>query len=254
MSYATAPTFEGTRMGMRRLSALSGICGVNTLGAVADTANVLIASGWDASLINGLLQAGATDQQLTDLLNGATNPTAILTQLKAAQTSGGGINPASQPIAPASAPGAPQVPTGSILQYTVSFAATQGTNPQEAIAFLQAQLPTYRMSVMSSNITNQGLLFSAPAFSVTVLDSVGHMFLSDAKAVLDSLMATYSRGGADPGQIAIITAGGSGGILSPTGIPALPGQNLGAWFQSNWGWMALALGVLVIGPPLIKKL
>jgi hypothetical protein len=244
MSYATAPTFEGTRIGMRRLSALSGIGGVETMGAVSDTANVLIASGWNASLINGLLQAGATDQQLTDLLNGATDAPTILSQLKAAQISASGINPAAQPAAPA---GPGQSPAGATLLYQAGWTAGFGnllTSPNTVIAQLASALTQQNISIVASSATANGPI--TYGIQVTVKDNIGHALVSDIKSVLDALMTK------------IVGTNLSGTNLSLVAYPgqALPPGTPGAtdfttWFQSNWMWVAGGFAALVIGVPLI---
>jgi hypothetical protein len=268
MSYVTAPTFEGTRIGMRRLGVLSGIGGVNTLGLVADTANVLIATGWDASLVNGLLQAGATDQQLTDLLNGATDPTQILYQLKLAKSVGpGGIDPTvpptsspsmvqtaltTQPNSPNPA-SVPQSPPGSTLLYTVTYSQNISTPaPSDVMPRMLAELPTYRMSVAGSKlISNTYLGLGSATIQFTISDNVGHASLGDAQSVLDSLMRKYTYNSVTGSQISLLAlpftqAGTGGNVLPPSGVTG--------WLQSNWVYLAVGLGVLVLGPPLIKKL
>jgi hypothetical protein len=248
MSYAIAPTFEGNRMGIRRLSALSGIGGVpQGLGDVRTVANNLVSMGWDASLINGLIQAGATEQQLYDLQDGITDPTTLLMQLKAIRDPGmSPISPTTQPAAPLAAP---QVPSGSTLTYsaTWSFALNNVSN-SSAIASLQSALPAYGMSVLSGSAQGGGIL--GYGIQVTIKDNIGHALLSDAKSVLDSLLR---------GLVGTNVTGSNLTIMSVPNQPLPPGSftpptDLGAWFQANWGYLAAALGAIVILPPLIKKL
>jgi len=243
------PTFEGTRMGIRRLGALSGICGeVVTLGDAAGTASALIATGWNASLVNGLQQAGATDQQLTDLLNGVTDPTTILTQLKAGQSSSGGINP----VIPPTTPGPAESPAGSTFVYTATY-----TQPlvslaplllpvNSVIAQMGSAMAPYNLSQLAGKSTADG--YTSFGIQLTVRDNIGHAKVDDIKNTLNDLL----RG--------IVGATITGSSLS---LVAGPGQSLPSgfgttdftsWLQSNWGWLALLLGVVVIGPPLIKKL
>lgn len=84
MSYATAPTFEGTRLGIRRLGVLSGICGeVSTLGDTAGTVDTLVSLGMlDRGTANYLVSKGATDYQLIALLNGQTDLVTLMNQLQ----------------------------------------------------------------------------------------------------------------------------------------------------------------------------
>lgn len=84
MSYAIAPTFEGTRLGIRRLGVLSGICGeVSTLGDTAGTVDTLVSLGMlDRGTANYLVSKGATDYQLIALLNGQTDLVTLMNQLQ----------------------------------------------------------------------------------------------------------------------------------------------------------------------------
>ena len=255
MSYAIAPTFEGNNLGVRPLRTLSG------MGAVADTAQVLIDNGWDSTMIYGLVQAGASDAQLTDLLNGATDPTAILSQLKANQNSG--INPTVAPAPPVSPqsghvtstasgtqPSTAQSPSGSRLIYTVTYSQNVSTPaPDGLISQLGTTLGTYGMSVVSSNIvSNTYLGFGSSTVQFTIADNVGHQFLSDAQSVLDSLAKKITYNSVTGSQISMIAVGGSS--VNPTPPPGP--QTMTQWFEQNapvigLGFAALAIFGIVMG-------
>ncbi|MBZ5662714.1 MAG: hypothetical protein LAO08_20120 [Acidobacteriia bacterium] len=140
MSYAIAPTFEGNRLGIRRLRTLSGAgLMLGGLGDAGGTASVLISQGWDSGTINTLLALGATDQQLTDLLNGATDVPTLMGQLTGTQ-----------------APYSPTSPQNPVMNATIStvygaYDLTQQaswnainslfTNTQQQLTALARQLP-----------------------------------------------------------------------------------------------------------------
>jgi hypothetical protein len=259
MSYATAPTFEGNRLGVRRLSAL-GNAGVmlGGLGAVADTANVLVQNGWDQSLVNGLLQAGASDAQLTDLLNGATDVQTILMQLKAAQS--GGINPAVAPPPPVGAgpipvaiPGVvnyslPAVPQGSTLLYQVSYTQTLATfaNLTLPASSVQAQIASllsqYGMAILQSSVTDNGPQTFGITFSIRVTGN-GFGQIADAQSILHSLMVRIVGNTITSERMSLVS---SGPLLSLPGDSSLPSAS--TFFTNYWPYLlAGAFAFYIVG-------
>jgi hypothetical protein len=114
MSYAAAPTFESNRLGSRNLSVLSGVGG-STLrgwglgGFSTDILTGMMNEGYDPSVLNALLAAGATDAQMQSLWDntaaGSPQFASSANSLLSSLTGG--------PGGAASAPGYPQaaVPT-----------------------------------------------------------------------------------------------------------------------------------------------
>jgi hypothetical protein len=247
MSYAIAPTFEGNRMGIRRLSALSGIGGVpQGLGDVQTVASNLVSMGWNASLVNGLIQAGATEQQLYDLQDGLTDPTTLLMQLKAAQSIGIDPGMSAPPPPSASVPPRPsvpgqipysmtpaQVPQGSTLLYQVSYAQTlltlaNLTLPASNVAAqIASQLPQYGMAVLQSTITDNGPQTFGITFSIRVTGN-GFAQVNDAYLILHSLMQRIVGNTITSDPLSIVATGPGQGL--PAGLP--PGAT--SWMSNNW--------------------
>lgn len=239
MSYNTLPTFEGTRIGMRRLVTL-GNAGVMLRG-VTDTAALLVSTGWDQSLINGLLGVGATDQQLTDLLNGATDVQTILTQAKATQSA------SNSAVAPQ--PQNAQSPQGSTVLYSATWVPGIGNltvSDTNAISQLTALLPQRGLSVLSSKVAGGTLL--SYGIQVTIRDSAGHALLSDVTNICNSLMQQIVGSNLTSGFTTLVgLPGQTVASGSPSGTP-----DLMTWFTTNWQWVALGVGVIVIGLPLVQ--
>jgi len=156
--------------------------------------------------------------------------------------------PASTPAPQAAA--APQIPPGSTIVYTATYNPVPGwTTANSAIAALGAQLPAHGMSILTPSVASSGLVSNA-AFSVTILDSIGHALMSDAKSVLDSLMQALTHNALVQSSIAMVSAGPNPGG-SP--VPAAAGS-VTSFLENNAMMLAfLVLGVVAL-PPLIKKL
>ena len=157
--------------------------------------------------------------------------------------------PASNPpIAPSVASsGQPQIPSGSTIVYNATYNPVAGwTTSNSAISALAPLLPAHGMSLVSSNVASSGLISNA-AFSVTIMDSIGHALISDAKSVLDALMNQITNKGLIQSSMALISAG-------PVPAGSAGGQGVVSFLENNAGMLALlALGIVVL-PPLIKKI
>ncbi len=275
MSYAIAPTFEGNRMGVRRLSVLSGAGHMlGGLGDVSATAQTLIDNGADPGIINTLLAMGATDAQLTALLNGQTDAIALMNQLTPSPTPippgltspgvmpSAAVNPVSPPPvsspnmvqtalttqpAPPNPASAPQSPQGSTLLYTATFnAAAALALASGVISAISAQLPTHYMTVISSNVLASGLT-SAASFTLTIMDSVGHQYLSDAQSVVDSYLQAATRNSKISSAIVVVSAGGTIPAKNPLTIDS-------SLLGTNWPWLVGGgLAFLLVGIILGKK-
>jgi hypothetical protein len=259
MSYATAPTFEGNSLGVRRLRTLAG-AGImlGGLGAISSTmSSMAVASGYAQSDLDLLNSVGATDQDIANLMSGIVT----LSQLYASYGvtipgAGSGINPAVPPAPPnyvqtaltpnpvsPSPASVPQSSPGSTLLYTASFNPVPAFSTASAvIQKIAAQLPTYRMALVSQNILASGLT-SAASFQITILDSVGHNYLSDAQSVLDSLLQAATGNGKISSQITLLSAGGTSPVGMTPGItpgiaPVVPSAAT-TWIQQNWPVLAV---------------
>jgi hypothetical protein len=291
MSYTTMPTFEGNSLGVRRLvtlghagQLLSGLG--DTQGDLDAAVAVGIISQNDADTLSAL---GVTDAQAIALLNQQTDFSSLMYLL--ATKSATASLPQPQPVslftglsvppAPAVAPApgtinysipantGPAAPTpqqsfiGSLLIYQASWTAgaaglvanvalaitTARTNGIGAIAGLQSALPTTQGKVVSGNVLSNG-----PAnftISVTVQDNSGHALISDLKSVLDSVLSQVIGTMTVTSTLNMLSQGT--GQTGPGAGPGSP-QTLTQWFEANWGWLAAAVGAIVIVPQVIKKL
>ena len=150
---------------------------------------------------------------------------------------------------PAAAPAVAQIPPGSTIVYNATYNPVAGwTTSNSAISALAPLLPAHGMSLVSSNVASSGLVSNA-AFSITIMDSVGHALISDAKSVLDALMQQITNKGLIQSSMALVSAG-----PVPAGSAAVPASSATAFLENNAGMLALlALGIVVL-PPLIKKI
>jgi hypothetical protein len=269
VSYANMPTFEGTSIGIRRLSTL-GNAGL-MLGGLGDTqgdAAAAVGAGIiDQGTANFLISAGATDQDFINLLNGATDVPTLMVKYTTGNAPGApgtaaatGINPTvappppsssvqtaltTQPATPSPAT-APQSPPGSTLLYTATFNPVPAFITASAvISAISAQLPTYRMAVVSSNVLSSGISGNA-SFTLTIMDSVGHSYLTDIQAVLDSLLQAATKNGKISSTTPVLIATGA---TVPTVIPSA--ATASSFVTSYWplllagGFAALLIGIIV---------
>jgi hypothetical protein len=151
--------------------------------------------------------------------------------------------------APAATPATAQIPPGSTLVYNASYNPVTGwTTSSAAISALAPLLPAHGMSLLSSSVASSGIT-SAAAFSVTILDSVGHALISDAKAILDSLMQQITNKGLMQSSMAVTSLG-----PVPPGSAAVPPTGVTSFLENNVGLLVGLVLAIVVLPPLIKKL
>jgi hypothetical protein len=290
MSYATAPTFEANKIGVRRVYTLGDFRG---MGDVNDTAQGMIGEGYDPNVIYPLVSFGATDVQLQNLWNnyGAGTPefnaaeNGLLAYLKsqpniqappvnmqtspagaiygAATGSSGGATagslvpgaPAGSPApptpSPAAAPGPGAVPSGSVFTYTVQWSTS----------LLNVSGPSQILAAVNSilqqhniNIVNSSIpstyLGQATGFSIVIQTTIAFGQVIDVKSICDGAVAQAGR------QVtsSTLTPGGS---MMPGSLPAAGASATGAltsWFMQNWGYLAAALIAIAVAPQLAKKL
>jgi hypothetical protein len=151
-----------------------------------------------------------------------------------------------------------QSPPGSTLSITASFPglASLGTNltasAAGAIAYLQQNLPAQHLSVQSSS-SSTGVI-SNSSIQLTILDSIGHQYLSDITSIIQSLLQTYLG---TPATVSISllssptpSSGGGGTVTAPSAAAT----TFATWAENNALWIGLGLVALVAVPPLLKKL
>jgi hypothetical protein len=276
MSYATMPTFEGNALGVRNLGTLKG--GGVSLSGLGDTTGDL-----DAAVAAGIIAQndadtlsllGVTDDQVIALLNGQTDYSSLMYQLATKSATAALPQPQpvslftglSQPTSPGSTantaparpavpgqpltPGVGQSPPGSTLLYSVTWIPGLGSLSQSnssVIAQLTSLLPSNHMSVISGVPAGGGIL--GYGIQLKIFDSIGHQFLSDVTSVLNGLLYPLVGSNLTGSSTVLIAGPGQTSSLGPSGA-----SNLTTWFEANWGWLAAALGAIVIVPVVIKKL
>jgi hypothetical protein len=219
-----------------------------------------VASGYSQSDLDLLNSLGATDQDLENLINGNVTLTQVYAEygvtIPSGSTATANSSSSSTPVynAPAQGPSpaaAGQVPSGSTLLYVASFQSYNKTGA-DVIAFINQNLGGHGMSVISSQVTNTSVLGTSPtSIQMTVLDSVGHALLTDAKSILDSL-ANSASGGLSSSNLSIVAYGSQS--ASPGIAPAAASTNLTQWFENNAGYIGLGVVAVVLGSAMINSL
>lgn len=210
--------------------------------AMADAANL----GITQSDLDLLSSVGATDDDLTDLLNGNTTVAGLYAKY------GVTFDSASASAAATGTTPAAQSPPGSTLLYTCSYNLIVGghgsTDPTTLISDISSALPSHQMSKVSSAVQSSGIGISSPAFTMTVFDSIGHALISDAKSVLDGLVAQFTGAMPASSSLTLVSAGttatGTPGSGTPGGNPQPQPTDLTAWFEDNAAY--IGLGVLAV--------
>jgi hypothetical protein len=189
LGYVAARMGYAAEMGYHAGAALGYHAGAALGDFSASMENAAIDAGIAPNDIDLLNSLGATDQDLTDLINGNVSLTALYAKygvtIPGTSTATGMITPASvQSFAQPA-----QIPGGSTLLYTANWTAGVGNlsvSPNSAISSLGSQLAAHGMSVISGQATSSGPINYG--IQVMVLDTIGNALSSDAKGILDALM------------------------------------------------------------------
>jgi hypothetical protein len=231
--------------------ALGYAAGSNALGDFsASMENAAVDAGISTNDIDLLNSLGATDQDLSDLINGNITLTALYAKYGVTIPGGGGVvptTPSSASITPPQGPSpasAGQVPSGSTLLYTATVNTPPLTSAQDIVNAIAPGLPGHGMSLISSQVSKSGSVSGPASFSVTVMDSVGHALVSDAKSVLDGLVQNYLGAGNLQLQssLNVVSAG-----TTASGQPqATAAASPVAWLESNALWIGGAVAALVL--------
>lgn len=226
------------------------------LGAFSsqESAAALNAGVVQQSDLDLLSSVGATDVDLINLINGDTTltqlyaqygvtippSTAAPTTAPASATATSTPTPAVQGPSPSQAG---QVPSGSTLLYTASYAALKAwTTASSAIQALSPLLPAHGMSILTQQVGSSGLFSSNASFSVTVLDSIGHALVSDAKSVLDALMNQITNNGLQSSTLTVV----SSGTVATGQTPAAASTDPVSWLENNAIYIGAAVAALVL--------
>lgn len=207
--------------------------------AMLDAANL----GITQSDLDLLSSVGATDSDITDLLNGNTTVAALYAkygvQFDTASTSAAAASPASSSSTPA-----PQSPPGSTLLFTCAWTAAVGNlsvSPNNAIAALTQQISKQGFSVVSSQVTSSGPINYG--ISVTLLDTVGHDTMANAASVPTALMQGIvgNNFSSTPTLTLVSSGASSGGSVTA----ASAATDLTAWFENNAAYIGVGVVAVV---------
>jgi hypothetical protein len=252
LGYVAARMGYAAEMGYHAGAALGYHAGAALGDFSASMENAAIDAGIAPNDIDLLNSVGATDADLSNLINGnitlsqlyanygVTLPSSTLTTGVPGSAAATGSTPVVTPISTSPA----QSPPGSTLLYTATYGAVKNwTTASSAIQALAPLLPSHGMSLQSSQVSASGIMSNA-SFSVTVLDSVGHALISDAKSVLDALMNQISGNQLQSSTLTMVAPGmtASGASASAT----TPSTDPVSWLENNAIYIGGAVLALVL--------
>lgn len=215
------------------------------------------AAGIATTDLDSLQALGATDAEVQQIINGdatasqmilALSQQAQLDAIAATQT-----NPTAAPaVAVGPAPPTVQSPPGSTLLYTAAWSLGYGdltvsaNNVQQAV---QAGLGAHGMSLAGGSAT-ANFLGTTNSMQITVLDSIGHALISDAKSILDALVNAATGNNLTSSALVPVTTPGSpvpaGSLATPVPNPNPNNPSTGAWLEANWMYLFGAVAGVIL--------
>jgi len=231
------------------------------LGNVPDQNTVaeLEANGWDSGEVQTLVAMGASDEQLLalpypaslDEMSAAFSALmAELTSTKQAVRVSHGPAPAPQPAAtqPANRAPAPFLAAGTRLTYIAQWA---GGAVIDSPATIASKIKPILSSTWGIEIDGEsdgaGFFYtSSPGFTLQVHTTRDYGQASDIQHIIDGVVTNAGRS-VVASQIGVTMQNATGpGLLNPPG----GAPNFTQWFESNWQWLALGLGAVVVAGPI----
>jgi hypothetical protein len=217
--------------------------GARSLGAVSSSQmQAALDQGLDPSTLNALSAAGATDSDIAALMVGDTDVPTLMARYAGLKTTETTSVTSSGSGSSTPAP-APQIPSGSTLLYTVDWTAGIGNlsvSTESAIAQLKTAIASHGLNLINGQATSTGPIHYE--IEVTIQDTIGHNLVTDAKSILDSLMAQIVGANVTGSNLSIVQSPGQAGAQ-----PGTPTSSIVAFLESN----ALLIGVGVIGLALL---
>jgi len=221
----------------------------------ASMENAAVDAGYSINDIQLLNALGATDQDLTNLINGNITLTALYAQYGVTIPGGGGVVPTTAtntPVTPASAsitpapPSQPQgqLPTGSQFSYTGGWSPIHGS-VGDVQAALSSKLPGSGMQLVAFNSTGSSLLGVGTAgFTATVaVTGVGFALLSDAQSIVVTIVqSVIGTGNLTTNQISLVSTPSTPAAVAAANAAA---GNPIVWLESNAIYIAAAVAGLV---------
>jgi hypothetical protein len=257
MIFPNHPAFEELRPGMGYQPGAHALLGYHpgsTLGSFSPSMeNAAVDAGISTSDIDLLNSLGATDQDLTNLINGNVTLSQLYAQygvtIPPASTATANTPSATPtPVATpgyAATPAAPvgQLPTGSQFSYTGGWSPIHGS-VSDVQAALSSKLTASGMQLLSFNSTGSSLLGVGTAgFTATIaVTGVGFALLTDAQSIVVTIVqSVIGSGNLTTNQIALIST-----PSTPAGTVAAAATDPLTWFENNAIYIAAAVGALVL--------
>jgi len=219
----------------------------------ASMENAAVDAGYSVNDIQLLNSLGATDQDLSDLINGNVTLTQLYAKFGVTIPGGGGVVPTTAtttPVTPASASITPtlsapvgQLPTGSQFSYAGGWSPIHGS-VSDVQAALSSQLPARGMQLVAFNSTGSSLLGVGTAgFTATIaVTGVGFALLSDAQSIVVTIVqSVIGTGNLTTNQISLIST-----PSTPAAAWAASAGNPVAWLENNAIYIGGAVLALVL--------
>jgi hypothetical protein len=223
-------------------------------------------TGVSISNLQALINAGADDDDLANLVDGNTSAQTLASSYGVSLVAAGSTTtPATATPATASTA---QSPSGSTLYFQVTYNSLAAfTTAASVIAGLSPLLPAYGMSIQASTIVNSGLINTTGNFQIQVLDSVGHNLISDAQSVIQSLLTTnlgsnanvqvsflsINRAAAGGSQVPTVPASAAATSTASTTTTAATSTSFTTWLENNALLVGLGAFAIVIAAGYLKQ-
>jgi hypothetical protein len=222
----------------------------------ASMENAAIDAGISVNDIDLLNSLGATDQDLSDLINGNATLAQVYAKYGVTIPGGGGVapttatTPASASVTP-SAPAAASAPAwsapGSTLIYQVRWNPGYGdltVSTNSAAANLAKLLGSHGMNLVSYQQGGAGL--TTYQLTCTILDMVGHAQQQDVLSVLNALMQQTVGNNLAGSSVSVSVSGESGGSI-PSNIATVAAiSDPVAWLENNAIYIGGAVLALIL--------
>lgn len=216
----------------------------------ASMENAAVDAGISTNDIDLLNTLGATDQDLSDLINGNITLTALYAKYGVTIPGGGGVSPTTA-TTPASASVTPpatsqpqgQLPTGSQFSYAGGWSPIHGS-VGDVQAALSSELPAHGMQLVAFHSTGSSLLgVGSAGFTATIaVTGVGFALLSDAQSIVVTIVqSVIGTGNLTTNQIALVST-----PSTPSGNPQPPASDPVAWLENNAVYIGGVIAALVL--------
>jgi hypothetical protein len=195
-------------------------------------------------------ELGATDQDISDIVNGNATVSQVYAKygvtIPSSSTATAAAQPSSAPQGPTASQAfgsAGQLPTGSEFSYIGGWSPIHGsvTDVQSA---LSTKLPSYGMQLVGFTSTGSSLLGVGTAGfnAIIAVTGVGFALLGDAQSIVVSIVqSVIGSGNLSTNQISLIST-----PSTPAGMTPSLATNPLSWLEDNALYIGLGIGALVL--------